>query len=208
MITVHFSSFIYDVITFHISHLFCCCMFGVPIAAYCEHKYIIGSFHLHLELQFWSCAQNVLLQTIFGTFGIWAHTNTERDNSRSIWSKCFSLKFQCWTKIRSTRAMLDTGLLGLSTENKKCDERQGYVKQQIGPIYSYIDKHNSIQFDWIGSNWIDFKYAIHIFRTCRCEWCIRVAFLALIQNKINAFKFIHSFIQMAINNKHFFLFSI
>ena len=35
---------------------------------------------------------------------------------------------------------------------------QGYVKQQIGPIYSYIDKHNSIELNWIESNWFQVHY--------------------------------------------------
>lgn len=88
-ITVHFF-FIYDVIMFHISFL-CCCMLGVPITAYCAHKYIIiGSFHLHTQLD--RVLETILLRTIFGTFGKRKHTHKQKDNSRSIRSEYFSLE--------------------------------------------------------------------------------------------------------------------
>lgn len=110
--------------------------------------------------------------------------------------------------------MIDIACWDLNIINAMC-VRQGYVKQQqIGPIYSYIDKHNSIQFNSVRLGWIglDRFQVWHIFSTyVDAITRLRVAFLALIQKSISisiiGFEFIHSFSQMAINNKHFFPFN-
>lgn len=114
-----------------------------------------------------------------------------KDSSRSIYCGCVFLK----TKFHNVEQIRAICVVAGTTT---CCGGWIVCKAANWTYLQLCISINIIQIDSIQFNWIQVQY-VHIFHRCRCAWCIRVAFLALIQNKkTNGAS--NSFIQMAINN--------
>lgn len=146
---------------FHISlqvwHFVCCILCSVHTST------LMDRFIFIFFLNFDRVLKMFCLRPFSALSALWLYT--ERDNSSL--KKMFNVE-------QKTRSICDDRYRLLGFERKNTASimnamcvRQGYVKQQIGPIYSYIDKHNSIRFDWAELDWIgwDRFQVCHIFST-------------------------------------------